>query len=191
MNTLGECRCSSWIMLFTAWELRLLWFNKLWNLTQWQPWWNVGLPSVLIKPRASKAMSTLNYQSIPVASNRGTRSRLSFPPLPAIPRLPQEHHLQHGILDHLWTARTQLRGGSLTGSLWLLKQAEMGMEYLMILILRVQSSFPKTGTNCETGKTPILFRLILLTVAAAGRVLLPSWFGSCLAFFIGFKAVFQ
>lgn len=125
MNTFGQCRCSPWIMSFTAWEPRFLWFNKLWNLSSWQSSQNQGLPSILIKPRASKAVSILNYWSIPVAAgDRGSSGRSSFPPLTAIPTLPWEHHSQHGILDHLWTAKIQLRGGSFSVSLWLLKQTE-------------------------------------------------------------------
>lgn len=52
----------------------------------------------------------------------------------------------------------------------LLKHTEMGTASRMILTLRARSPFPKTGTNCDTGRPPTLFRLTLLTV------LLPSWF---------------
>lgn len=56
------------------------------------------------------------------------------------------------------------------------------MEYSMILILRVQSSFPRTGTNCETGKTPILFRLVLLTVQQPEEFCYPAGLVAALHF---------
>lgn len=56
------------------------------------------------------------------------------------------------------------------------------MEYSMILILRVQSSFPRTGTNCETGKTPILFRLVLLTVRQPEEFCYPAGLVAALHF---------
>lgn len=74
----------------------------------------------------------------------------------------------NGIPEHLWPAKVTPRWIT-PGQSLLLKQTEMGTASGMILILRARSCFPKTGTNCDTGRPPTLFRLTFLTV------LLPSW----------------
>lgn len=51
-----------------------------------------------------------------------------------------------------------------------------------MLTLRARSSFPRTGTSCETGNPPIRLRLILLTVLQPEEFCHPAGLGAALHF---------
>lgn len=89
-------------------------------------------------------------------------------PCPSLPAIPMVF-LSTSDQPRL-AARWLTQGESL-----LLKLTEMGTASGMILILRARSHFPKTGTNCDTGRPPTLFRLTL-GLAGWGLPQICCWF---------------
>lgn len=158
-------------MSFTAWEPRFLWFNMLWNLTHK----TCVCPAYLSSQEQQGHLhSKLSEYS---SCSRWQRKQRSIV-ISTSPCHPNATTRTSSSTQYSWSSLNSQK----SAVRWVIycqfmaaqTDGEMGREYSMILILRARSSFPRTGTNCETGKAPILLRLILLAVLQPEEFCYPA-----------------